>query len=73
MEWNNQSRQFNLGTEEGMLNFRNYADRIHTTVYRYIRGQKTLDGSCSDLECTAAHEADQLFACVDDIFCNQGD
>ena len=57
-EWNEQMRQF---ADLAGAEFRAFIERTTNTVLRYIRGQQTLDGSCSDLECTLAHEARRLF------------
>lgn len=41
--------------------FLKFALKVNETVYRYIKRQKTLDGSCSDIECTLAHKAKYAF------------
>ena len=58
IEWNNQVQQFADISSAAFLDFRH---RVHHVVYRYLRGQQTLDGTCSDLECTLALEAAQVF------------
>jgi hypothetical protein len=34
---------------------------VTNTVIRYLAGTKTLDGSCSDFECSIAHEAAKIW------------
>lgn len=41
--------------------FEDFAFRINHTVYAYCMNNKTLDGTCSDMECTLAQEAHRLF------------
>lgn len=55
--WNQQADQFAPSSRE----FTHFVHRVHTVVWRYLHGKQTLDASCSDLECTAAHEARALF------------
>lgn len=52
-----QRTSMNLDSKE----FENYCHRATDTVWRYLRGTKTLDGTCSDLECSVAHLAEKLF------------
>jgi hypothetical protein len=57
-EWNEQVKQF---ADLNGVEFRAFVERTANVVIRYIRGQQTLDGSCSDLECTLAIEARHVF------------
>ena len=41
--------------------FHDFALRTHGTVHAYLMNRKTLDGSCSDMECSLAMEAHRLF------------
>jgi hypothetical protein len=38
-----------------------YVERTLEVVWGYLRGTKTLDGSCSDLQCNVALEAFKVF------------
>lgn len=38
-----------------------YARDTIDVVWGYLRGTKTLDGTCSDFQCTTAHAAKQVF------------
>lgn len=49
MEWNLQVQLFKDMTSREFLDF---VARTHTVVYRCLKGQQYLDGTCSDLECT---------------------
>jgi hypothetical protein len=49
-EWEQHAQQFN-GRPNDFVQF--YL-RTHNTCWRYCMGQKKLDGSCSDFECTTA-------------------
>lgn len=55
--WNQQVKQFDFNSVE----YTNYVYRVHTTVWRYLHKQISLGASCSDLECTAAIEAQRVF------------
>ena len=57
VEWNQWAKQFDMNSRE----FHDFALRTHTVVWRYLRGIQTLDGSCSDFECTLAIEAKHVF------------
>ena len=46
-----------LGTRDNV----DFVFRTNTIVWRYIKKQQKLDGSCSDMECAAAMEADYIF------------
>jgi hypothetical protein len=41
--------------------FHEFALRTHSTVHAYMMRRKTLDGTCSDMECTMAMEAHRFF------------
>lgn len=56
---------FNTDQTVSKDKFRDHFERVYTTVYEYLRGNKKLDGSCSDLECLAADRAYDVFK---DIF-----
>ena len=43
------------------LKFTEFATRVTNTVYMYLIGNKTLDGSCSDMECSLALKAKGIF------------
>lgn len=58
IEWNETAKQF---APRDVHEFRRFVERVHTIVVRFLRGQQTLDGTCSDLECTLALEAKQVF------------
>lgn len=58
VEWNWQTKQFN---DTNSREFMDFVARTHTVVFRYLRQQQTLDGSCSDLECALAHNARHAF------------
>lgn len=54
--------QFN--DQNGVLDhnrFLDFALRTTTVVYRYIRGQQKLDGTCSDMDCHLATQAKYIF------------
>lgn len=55
--WNQQAKQFDFNSVE----YTRYVHRVHTTIWRYLHGQQSLDASCSDLECTGALEARRVF------------
>ncbi len=58
VEWNYHAKQF---SDINAVAFLDFVARTHSVVYRYLRGRLTLDGSCSDLECTLAVEAKHVF------------
>lgn len=41
--------------------FEDYLWRVTQTAIGYCKRKKTLDGSCSDLECNVAHEVAKTF------------
>jgi len=43
------------------VHFDRYRDQCVEVVYSYLHGKKTLDGSCSDFQCTIALEAKKVF------------
>lgn len=59
--WNDQVTQFNLGDPASELEFGRFVHRTHSTVWLHLQGRKTLDGSCSDLECVLATKAKAIF------------
>ena len=38
-----------------------FTARVTEVVFRYLRGERELDGRCSDFECVIAHDAAQVF------------
>jgi hypothetical protein len=58
VEWNLWARQFSDMTGKNFLDF---VKRTHDVVYGYLQGEKSLDGTCSDLECNLALEAKKVF------------
>jgi len=46
--------------------FTEFATRVTNTVYMHLIGNKTLDGSCSDMECSLALKAKGIFRSVRD-------
>lgn len=58
IEWNDHFQQF---ADTSSREFRDFVNRTHHIVFRFLRGQQTLDGSCSDFECTLALEAKYTF------------
>ena len=65
VEYNAHAKIFGCATpfetdKEGWL-FTDYWERIQRACVGYMSGEKTLDGSCSDMECVLAHKADYLF------------
>ena len=66
--WNQLANQFARDSNElvqfariDSSEFQDFVHRTHSVIYRYLQGQQTLNGSCSDLECTLALEAKELF------------
>lgn len=57
VEWNDHAKQFDVTSTA----FTDFVSRTHWVVFRFLRGQQTLDGSCSDFECTLALEAKYTF------------
>jgi hypothetical protein len=57
LEWNRHYKQFDANGEE----FQRFCERTTEIVFAYIRGKKTLDGSCSDFECTLSIDASKVF------------
>ena len=55
--WNQHAKQFDMNSQQ----FQDFVHRTHNIVYRYISGKQTLDGSCSDFECTISIEAKHVF------------
>lgn len=60
-EWNLHAQQFVLTFDDQDHRFQDFVHRTHTVVWRYLQGHITLDGTCSDLECTMALEAKRIF------------
>lgn len=56
--WNLHAKQF---ADMAGREFHDFVNRTHTVVFRYLRGTQTLDGTCSDFECTIAIEARRVF------------
>lgn len=56
--WNQMTKQF---SDTDTQNFQDFIYRTNTVVYRFLQGQQTLDGSCSDMECDAALQAQHIF------------
>lgn len=57
-QWEQHAQQFNGCDIDDFVQF--YL-RVHNTCWRYCMGQKTLDGSCSDFECTTAMKMYRAF------------
>lgn len=57
-EWNQHAKQFPDNSRE----FQDFCHRTHMVVWKFVQNEQGLDGSCSDLECTAAIEARRVFA-----------
>ncbi len=57
LEWEQHAKQF-IGRPE---DFHQFCLRTHDVCWKYARGQKTLNGSCSDFECTTAMEMRRAF------------
>jgi hypothetical protein len=54
--------QFHDGDGKFKYNdFHQFSLRTHDTVYKYINGQKSLDGACSDMECHLGIKAKHIF------------
>lgn len=49
-QWEQHAQQFNGRPDD----FYRFCLRTHDVAYKYLKGRKTLDGTCSDFECTVA-------------------
>ena len=56
-KWENDAKQF-VGRPN---DFRSFYLRTHDVCWKYLNGQKTLDGSCSDFECDTAIKMRRVF------------
>ncbi len=56
-QWEQHAQQFNGRP----LDFIRFYERTHHICWRYCMGQQTLDGSCSDFECTTAMNMQRAF------------
>lgn len=56
-EWEQYAKQF-VGRPD---DFYQFCLRTHDVCWKYMWGQKDLDGSCSDFECTTAIEMRAVF------------
>jgi hypothetical protein len=59
MLWNQHAKQFNGDWNDQA--FLSFAHRTHNVCWRYLNGQQTLDGTCSDFECDVAIKCRAVF------------
>lgn len=48
-------------TFSGAMPSPEYLEKTISVVVRYLQGTQVLDGSCSDIQCSVAHIAEQVF------------
>ena len=58
VSWNCETRQFKAPED---MSFMLFMGRTYSVVLKYLKGQQTLDGTCSDLECDLALRAEKIF------------